>query len=108
MFADLVGSVRADMGSPRVRALIAANPALAALERRRPQVLPAVVERILLLLDRPEGGVRRRLARPPASAPLGTDDRYFISENPALETIYKDSPEAALDLLRLIREAASN
>ena len=35
------------------------------------------------------------------------EDKLILGTNPALREIYQTSPEAALDLIRLIREAVS-
>ena len=43
----------------------------------------------------------REAAEPPDGAQDG-----LLAENPALADYYRSSPEAALDLLQLIREAA--
>ena len=93
--ADLIGH-----DTPQ-RALIKANPILERIARERPEALGEILDR----LRAPEPALRRSLrASGRAEAP---DDAQgdILAENPALADYYRDSPEAALDLLRLIREA---
>ena len=94
--ADLVGR-----DAPE-RALLAANPVLERIARERPEALGPILDR----LRAPRPSLRR--TRPPApgraEAPDGAPGS-LLAKNPALADYYRDSPEAALDLLRLIREA---
>lgn len=79
--------------------LIEANPVLERIARERPEALGPILDR----LRAPRPG-SRVLAQDRAEAPDGAQGG-LLAENPALADYYRDSPEAALDLLRLIREA---
>ena len=93
--ADLIGH-----DAPE-RALIEANPILERIAREHPEAFGEILDR----LRAPEPSSRRGPeARGRAEAPDGMSGG-ILSENPALADYYRDSPEAALDLLRLIREA---
>ena len=81
------------------RTLIEANPVLERIARERPEALGPILDR----LRAPGSGSRAR-APDRAEAPDGAHGG-ILAENPALADYYRDSPEAALDLLRLIREA---
>ena len=81
------------------RALIEANPVLERIARERPEALGPILDR----LRAPRPGSRAR-AQDRAEAPDGAQGG-LLAENPALADYYRDSPEAALDLLHLIREA---
>ena len=81
------------------RRLVEDNPALAAVARYNPDALPALLEEIERLLPHARGGLRATPDYPPGAAAT-------LRDNPDLAVIYRESPEAALDLLRLIREAA--
>ena len=94
--ADLVGRDAAE------RALLEANPILERIARERPDALGEILER----LRAPRPAHRRsREAEEPAGPPDAAQDA-LLAENPALADYYRGSPEAALDLLQLIREAA--
>ena len=94
--ADLVGRDAAD------RALLEANPVLERIARERPDALGEILDR----LRAPAPSTRRsREEAEPAEPPDGALDG-LLAENPALADYYRSSPEAALDLLQLIREAA--
>lgn len=98
--ADLVGTVdeRAAVAGRSDAALIDANPLLRRLRGVDPDSLREALER----LRSPAGAPRRSLEPPaPPEAESGV-----LDENPDIETLYHESPEAALDLIRLIREAA--
>ena len=99
--ADLVGYIedRAAVAGRSDKALIEANPILERLRREHPDALPAIIER----LRAPLPSYRRGLERPVPEPKL---ESGVLAENPDLGQLYRESPEAALDLLRLIREAA--
>ena len=101
--ADLVGQVeeRAAVAGRSDDALIEANPLLQRLQSEHPEALPAILERL-----RAPVASRRRTLDSDAPAPEEQADDAALAENPDLAQLYRESPEAALDLLRLIREAA--
>ena len=101
--ADLVGQVeeRAAVAGRSDQALIEANPILEALLSAHPEVLSAIIER----LREPVFPYRRDLSED-AQGPEQEINDEVLEENPDLALLYRESPEAALDLLRLIREAA--
>ena len=103
--ADLVGrtDVRAAIAGKSDEALIAANPVLQRLERESPALLGEVLERLRATPAEPTH--RRSLvqARP---KPATQAETAILAANPDLSQYHRESPEAALDLLRLIREAA--
>ena len=93
--ADLVG-----IEAPE-RALLEANPILERIARERPEALGEILDR----LRAPERPHRRGLETlDDTGDPDGAEDG-ILEENPDLADYYRESPEAALDLLRLIREA---
>ena len=101
--ADLVGRSERSVivADTAERALIEANPILERIARERPEALREILDR----LRAPEPPHRRspeRLddAEDPNGAPNG-----ILAKNPDIADYYRKSPEAALDLLRLIREA---
>ena len=101
--ADLVGrsETRALDAGVTERALIEANPILERIARERPEALREILDR----LRAPAPSYRRSLeALDDAEDPGGSQSGIF-AENPDLADYYRESPEAALDLLRLIREA---
>ena len=83
-------------------ALIAANPILEPLRRNDPELLREVLER----LRAPEASRSRSLIQG-ALEPSTAAESAILAENPDLARLHRGSPEAALDLLRLIREAAT-
>ena len=93
--ADLVGREAAD------RALLEANPVLERIARERPEALGPILDR----LRAPASPSRRGPAAAKPSEPPGRAQDALLAENPALADYLRGSPEAALDLLRLIREA---
>ena len=95
--ADLVGR-----DAPEQALLIEANPVLERIARERPEALGPILDR----LRAPRPSLRRNRSPAPgrAEAPDGALGS-LLAKNPALADYYRDSPEAALDLLRLIREA---
>ena len=95
--ADLVGRDAAE------RALLEANPVLERIARERPNMLDDILDRLRTPVPSPRrSSEEAEPAEPPNNAPM---DELF-GENPALFDYYRSSPEAALDLLQLIREAA--
>ena len=101
--ADLVGrsETSAIVADAAERALIEANPILERIARERPEALREILDR----LRAPEPPQRRSAERldgaeDPNGAPGG-----ILAKNPDIADYYRKSPEAALDLLRLIREA---
>ena len=101
--ADLVGreEVRSAVAGRSDEALIAANPALEQLGRARPDLLREALARL-----RSGAPSHRRSLEDAAAEPASAEESSALSENPDLDELYRESPEAALDLLRLIREAA--
>lgn len=103
--ADLIGhaEIRAAVAGKSDEALIAANPVLERLGRESPALLGEVLERLRSPV--PEPSYRRSLVQdqPKPATPAET---AVLAENPDLSQYHRESPEAALDLLRLIREAA--
>lgn len=101
--ADLVGHVeeRAAVAGVSDEALIDANPLLEGLRSAHPEVLSTIIER----LRGPVHSYRRGLSDDKLEAEHEIDDAV-LADNPDLAQLYRESPEAALDLLRLIREAA--
>ena len=89
--ASYAGPCRETDPPRREDALGAASGADRHLELRLPRPAPAP----------------RRSPRAQQGAPVQPDgvQGALLAENPALADYYRDSPEAALDLLRLIREA---
>ncbi len=103
--ADLVGDapIRAAVAGMSDEALIEANPVLKRLKRQRPELLVQALERLRTPSQRPSH--RRSLANG-VPAPATSDENAILAENPDFAVLHRESPEAALDLLRLIREAA--
>jgi len=103
--ADLVGhaEVRAAVAGKSDEELIGTNPVLERLGRESPALLGEVLERLRSPV--PEPSYRRSLVQdqPKPATPAET---AVLAENPDLSQYHRESPEAALDLLRLIREAA--
>lgn len=103
--ADLVSRVGtgAAEGLESDDAIIEANPALQRLRRENPELLREVLERLRATV--PAKSSRRALGGN-LPGPATDADREILEENPAFADLYRESAEAALDLLRLIREAA--
>lgn len=101
--ADLVGSeaIRAATADRSDAVLLTANPALRRLARTHPELVQEAIARL-------RAGVpsRARTLVEDEPNPATPDDHALLAENPDLADLYRESPEAALDLLRLIREAA--
>ena len=95
--ADLVGGEAAD------RALLEANPVLERIARERPEALGPILDR--LRAPATSSSPRHGPAAAKPSEPPDRAQDALLAENPALADYYRSSPEAALDLLRLIREA---
>jgi hypothetical protein len=97
----MVFVVSAPAGSAEPDQRLAANPALARIARAD----PAEAQRLLGDIDQ----VLRRPAPPPLRGgfSLGAEDEAFLSENPLLEEVYAHNAEAALELLKRVKEAAA-
>ena len=102
-FADLIGrsETRTTVADTTERALIEANPILERIARERPEALREILDR----LRAPEPSHRRSLEAPGDAEDPDSAEHDILDENPVLADYYRESPEAALDLLRLIREA---
>ena len=103
--ADLIGTVEdREAADPRSDdAIVEANPVLQRLGTENPELLRDALERL-----RAPASVRSR-RRSLAREVLEQESEAFratLDENPDLARYYRESPEAALDLLHLIREAA--
>ena len=93
--ADLVGREAAD------RALLEANPVLERIARERPEALGPILDRLRAPVPSSRRGpVATKPSEPPDRAQDG-----ILAENPALADHFRSSPEAALDLLRLIPQS---
>ena len=101
--ADLTGHQegRAALAGKSDDVLIATNPELERLARGDPALLREVLGR----LRAPAASYTRSLMQA-RSEPETPAESAVLAENPDLAELYRESPEAALDLLRLIREAA--
>ena len=101
--ADLVGrrESRAAVAGKSDDMLIAANPMLGWLAREDPAVLREVLIRLRAAVPSHRRGLTKDRPEPELSA-----ESAVLAENPDLADLYRESPEAALDVLRLIREAA--
>ena len=103
--ADLIGTVEVREAADRRSddAIVAANPVLQRLRTENPELLRDALER--LRAPTPVPSRRRALAQ---EAPEQESEavRATLDENPDFARFYRESPEAALDLLHLIREAA--
>ena len=104
--ADLIGDtdVRAAVAGKSDEALIAANPVFERLERESPAVLDEVLSR---LRSPAPDAPRTRTLDQVEPRPATEAETAVFADNPDLSEYYRESPEAALDLLRLIREAAN-
>ena len=102
--ADLRGRVeeRAAVAGRSDAVLIAANPVLQRLQRERPALLRKVLRRLRSPLP---AGRARKLERP-QPAPTPEKAKEILGKNPDFGQLHRESPEAALDLIKLIREAA--
>ncbi len=84
--------------------LIDANPVLKQLAAENPSLLHDVLAR----LRGPLPKAARRAQVQVTPEPLTESEEMILEENPDLAKLFRSSPEAFLDLLRLIREAAKN
>ena len=102
--ADLVGrsALPATVADASDTALIEANPFLKLLAGENPELLHDVLPR----LRNPPPVAKRRVEVQGELAPLTESQEQILEENPDLAKLFRSSPEAFLDLLRLIREAA--
>ena len=103
--ADLIGTVEDREAADRRSddAIVEANPVLQRLGTENPELLRDALERLRAPASVPSR--RRSLARE-ALEQESEAFRATLDENPDLARYYRESPEAALDLLHLIREAA--
>ena len=101
--ADLIGrsETRTTVADTTERALIEANPILERIARERPEALREILDRLRV----PPPAHRRSLEAPGDTEASNGAEHGILAENPDLADYYRESPEAALDLLRLIREA---
>jgi hypothetical protein len=84
--------------------LIAENPALLRLGEQDPGSLRQVLDRLQALAPASKGITD--IFKAPDDSALPPEDRALIAQNPVLARTLRDSPEAALDLIRLIKQAA--
>ena len=102
--ADLKGQAeeRAAVAGRSDQALVDANPILKQLQIEHPEVLPVVLERL-----RTAAPIYRRSLSDGTTDPEQQEqiDDAVLDDNPDFAQLHRESPEAALDLLRLIREA---
>ena len=103
--ADLVGheEVRAAVAGKTDDVLIARNPLLKRLARDNPALLREALQR--LRVQTPSH--RRSFAMGQPERATATESA-ILTANADFAELYRESPEAALDLLRLIREAAGS
>lgn len=104
--ADLVGGtgVGAAVAGKSDETLIAANPVL----ERLAQESPALLDKVLRRLRAPaSASLGERTLERPQLQPTTPAEVAVLADNPDIARYYRESPEAALDLLRLIREAAN-
>ena len=104
--ADLVGhmQVRAAVAGKSDETLIATNPVLEILGREHAEELDEILARLRAPVE--EQSHQRTFAQ--SAAPETDADSAIFEQNPDLAALYRESPEAALDLLRLIREATQS
>ena len=101
--ADLVGRPATPPPlTPAEQAVVLANPVLARLADSNPWVVRAALDD---LAAAQRSGAGERDVRGELNM-LGASDAELVSSNPALRKILQASPEAAVDLLALIRAAA--
>lgn len=77
--------------------LVNRNPALQELWHESPTVFRAVLDQLKDLLA--------EVATGPLVESFALEDFGILSRNPDLQIVYHDAPEAAVDLIRLIRQA---
>lgn len=83
--------------------LLKENPSLAEIVRDNPHLGRLILDRALAA----EGDAAARVMLGDDTAPTLTDEEQaLVKANPLLERGMRSSPEAALDLLRLIKQAA--
>lgn len=102
--ADLVGHLqwRLATAGKSDQTLIESNPALQRLARENPDAL----EEVLVLLRTPMSQAARHRILVEDGQQGHDDHGGVLARNPDLAQYYRESPEAFLDLLRLIRQAA--
>ena len=98
--ADLTGTtITENAVSPAEQQLLAENPALQQLATDAPDLLP---EAFAIIARAQESGV----AGKGDFDGLDESDVRLLGRNPALLQVWRSSPEASADLLKLIRTAA--
>jgi len=102
--ADLVGHLqwRLATAGKSDQMLIETNPALERLARESPDALAEVLT--LLRIPVPQPGLHRTFVE--SAQPDQDEYGGMLARNPDLAQYYRESPEAFLDLLRLIRQAS--
>ncbi|MGY2995043.1 hypothetical protein ACVWWD_003850 [Mesorhizobium sp. URHB0026] len=103
--ADLVGSMTSPPAlTDAERETVAANPVLAHMEERHPWLLRMALNEVA---DAAADRLSLKDASTAPAVPRSADDyeMRIIQSNPGLESIWRSSPEAAVDLLALIRAA---
>lgn len=107
----LAAPAHADLGAATVTLtgaelrLVAENPALLRLGEQDPALLRTLLDRMEAAAPTAKdiGGA----LQPDDAAPaLSPEDQALVDQNPALGQTLRESPEAALDLIRLIKQAA--
>ena len=88
------------------RQMLEENPSLLKIYRQDPGKGLDILEQVYRML------LPTRTLAPSAPYPIGVgrpgpEDKLILDTNPTLTEIYRTSPEAALDLIRLIREAVN-
>jgi hypothetical protein len=88
--------------------LVAENPALLRLGEQNPATLRAVLDRLEAAAPAAKdiGAALQPDATAAAPPALSPEDQALVDQNPALGKTLRESPEAALDLIRLIKQAA--
>jgi hypothetical protein len=103
--ADLIGSLEgAQTLTADQMAILDKNPDLEALEGDNPDIVRAVLGK-LTALRAERSGADETISRGSLDT-LTVDDVQLLGRNPALLEIWRAAPEAAVDLLALIRAAA--
>jgi len=108
----IAGPAGADLSEPTVALtggelrLVAENPALLRLGEQDPATLRAVLDR--LEAAAPASKSVGAALQPDDAVPptLSAEDQALVNQNPALVKALRESPEAALDLIRLIKQAS--
>jgi hypothetical protein len=106
--ASRAGELRRPSFTPRETRIIDRNEILTSLVHRDPWA----VKRALRLLKRADHGESRtseiiQMHPAPGDIPRRQPQAIDLKKNPDLDTLNRSSPEAALDLLRLLKQAGS-